>query len=216
MLETDLLGATTSPAPGLFGDVTITQTGVVGAIEDSKENTAIEQKVEDPSANGGANSSGFSFIGGGAGSTDDPSAPNSPSKATFDPLLSPETRNVDPNSMMNMQQQMQMPAQMNPQMAAAYQQQILMMQMQMQQMQMAPAQFMMMQQAVKQQNSGGITKMPSSSMINVMPGGNKVMGATTGSGVATSFAFMDDPTKVKQDASNKKFDFVQDAMKDAK
>ena len=42
------------------------------------------------------------------------------------------------------------------------------------------------------------------------------MGATTGSGVATSFAFMDDPTKVKQDASNKKFDFVQDAMKDAK
>jgi len=223
-IEPDLfapsLTPTTTPAPGLFGNVTVvgpTTTPITDpTTADGKEN--IEQLPE-PASPTRKEGSGFSFI---AKTT---SAPSSPDKATFDPLLSnPAARNLDPNTMMSMQQMQQQgglgaisPAQMNPQMAAAYQQQILMMQMQMQQMQMGgqAQQFMMMQQ--QQQSSGSLGGGgKGGSSINIMPGGNKIMGATTGSGVATSFAFMDDPTKVKRDTSNKKFDFVMDAMKDAK
>jgi len=243
IVETDLLlGAVPTPTPapagGLFGNVTVvgsTTTDIAGGgvtnptTVDGKENFAIEQPTPPPpppteptSPTGKASSSGFSFIA----KTNSESAPSSPNKDTFDPLLnSSDTRNLDSNTMMNLQAQVQQqmggginPAQMNPQMAAAYQQQILMMQMQMQQMQMQqPQQFMMMQQQQQQGTGplgGGGAKGGSS--INIMPGGNKIMGATTGSGVATSFAFMDDPTKVKRDTSNKKFDFVMDAMKDAK
>jgi len=35
-------------------------------------------------------------------------------------------------------------------------------------------------------------------------------------GVATSFAFLNDPARLQKEASNRKFDFVQDAMKSAK
>ena len=42
------------------------------------------------------------------------------------------------------------------------------------------------------------------------------MGAMNGHGINISFAFMEDPTQARRDASNKKFDFVQDAMKGAK
>jgi len=35
-------------------------------------------------------------------------------------------------------------------------------------------------------------------------------------GAATSFAFLDNPAKLQKEASNMKFDFVQDAMKSAK
>ena len=108
---------------------------------------------------------------------------------------------------------------MTPQMAVAYQQQqqqMLMMQMQMQQMQMAGGQahFNMMQQAQQKQHAGSLASM--STPINIMPRQNPVMGGSNGSGVATSFAFMEDPAKTQKEASNKKFDFIQDAMKSAK
>ena len=47
---------------------------------------------------------------------------------------------------------------------------------------------------------------------------SSVMGGSKG-GVATSFAFFEDPAKtmkLAQEAKAKKFDFVQDAMKEAK
>jgi len=214
--------------PDLFGDVNVVGPSTTPITDpttaDGKENIeqpTITQAHPDPASPTRKEGSGFSFI---AKTT---AAPSSPDKATFDPLLSsPAVRNLDPNTMMSMQQMQQQgglgaisPTQMNPQMAAAYQQQILMMQMQMQQMQMGgqAQQFMMMQQQQQQQSSGSLGGGgKGGSSINIMPGGNKIMGATTGSGVATSFAFMDDPTKVKRDTSNKKFDFVMDAMKDAK
>ena len=143
----------------------------------------------------------------------EPNKTEPPSKASFDPLLSLGA----PNSAVPSQPQIQQPMAMNPQMAMVMQQQqqqILMMQAQMQQMQMGggvgvPQQqqqrFMMMQQQQRQGSTGsmGVNR-------------SNVMGAMGGHGVATSFAFMDDPNKAKQDASNKKFDFVQDAMKGAK
>lgn len=91
------------------------------------------------------------------------------------------------------------------------QQQILMMQAQMQQMQMGGSARMMMQQNRMQNSSGSVGQsMPG------MPMRQNVMGAINGSGVATSFAFMEDPNKARRDASNKKFEFVQDAMKGAR
>ena len=124
----------------------------------------------------------------------------------------------DTSSSNNTMNQSQIQTGLNPQMAAVVQQQqqqILMMQAQMQQMQMAnssSARFMMMQQQ---------GQMPSNTSIGAKPmmsGQMKqnVMGAHNGSGVATSFAFMEDPNKVRKEATNKKFDFVQDAMKGAR
>jgi hypothetical protein len=127
---------------------------------------------------------------------------------TFDPLLSLGT-SVPTNRM----QQSQTPINnSNPNMAAVVQQQqhqILMMQAQMQQMQMSgSSRFMMTQQG---------TAPGSSNSIGISPNMKQsVMGANNGSGVATSFAFMEDPNKARREASNKKFAFVQDAMKGAK
>jgi hypothetical protein len=211
-VEADFLGApvvesipaveATSSSSGLFGDMTVKPTSNVGT---GKEN--IENSVEAP-----APSSGFSFMNSGGS---EPNKPEPPSKASFDPLLSLGA----PNSAVPSQPQIPQPMAMNPQMAMVMQQQqqqILMMQAQMQQMHMGggagvgvPQQqqqrFMMMQQQQRQGSTGSM-------------GGNRsnVMGAMGGHGVATSFAFMDDPNKAKQDASNKKFDFVQYAMKGAK
>jgi hypothetical protein len=126
--------------------------------------------------------------------------PPKPTAASFDPLLSlgpaGSTTSAKPQGMPQMA--------MTPQMAMVMQQQqqqIMMMQAQMQQMQMAGgnnAQRFPVQQRQASNGSMG------------------VMGGMGGHGVATSFAFMDDPNKAKKDASNKKFDFIQDAMKSAK
>lgn len=43
-----------------------------------------------------------------------------------------------------------------------------------------------------------------------------IMGGSNATGSTTSFTFLDDPVKLRKEASNKKFDFVQDAMKNAK
>jgi hypothetical protein len=121
-------------------------------------------------------------------------------KASFDPLL-----NADSST--SAHSKMQQPMVMTPQMAMfmqQQQQQFLMMQAQMQKMQMSNPgqQYFMMQQ--RQGSASSLQGNPS------------VMGAMGGHGVATSFAFMEDPSKAKREASNKKFDFVQDAMKSAK
>ena len=114
--------------------------------------------------------------------------------------------------------QQQQPGMMNPQMAAVMQQQqqqIMMMQAQMQQMQMTGnSRFMMMQQN-RMQNSAASTFAPTSGMT-ASNKQNNIMGANNGSGVATSFAFFEDPNKARREASNKKFEFVQDAMKGAR
>lgn len=124
----------------------------------------------------------------------------------------------DTSSSNNTMNQSQIQTGLNPQMAAVVQQQqqqILMMQAQMQQMQMtnsSSSRFMMMQQQgqVPSNTSIGAKPMMSGQMKQ------NVMGAHNGSGVATSFAFMEDPNKVRKEATNKKFDFVQDAMKGAR
>ncbi len=120
-------------------------------------------------------------------------------------------------------QQPQIKTGLNPQMAAVVQQQqqqIMMMQAQMQQMQMAStARFMMMQQQQQPGQMPNISNGNASMGANPMMGGSmkqNVMGAHNGSGVVTSFAFMEDPNKAKKDATNKKFEFVQDAMKGAR
>ncbi len=131
-------------------------------------------------------------------------------KASFDPLL----MSGDSSTPVNKMQQYQIQGGMNSNMAALMQQQqqqIMMMQAQMQQMKMTgnPA-LMMMQQ-------NRMPSIPGSAGNNMMmPMRQNVMGASNGSGVATSFAFMEDPNKAKREASNKKFEFVQDAMKGAK
>lgn len=149
--------------------------------------------------------SGFSFLNGGNESSmkAETSKTVDTTKSAFDPLLNGEKSVAMPMK----QQQQQHPMVMTPQMAMIMQQQqqqIMMMQAQMQKMQMSnPGQpYFMMQQ--RQGSNSSLMGNPS------------VMGAMGGHGVATSFAFMEDPTKAKREASNKKFDFVQDAMKSAK
>lgn len=106
---------------------------------------------------------------------------------------------------------------MNPNMAAVVQQQqqqIMMMQAQMQQMQMSGnARYMMMQQQQRMNSSNSVG---ATSTMGGIPMKHNIMGASNGSGVATSFAFMEDPSKARREATNKKFEFVQDAMKGAK
>lgn len=111
-------------------------------------------------------------------------------KQSFDPLLSMGTSQqpmMTPQMAMVMQQQ---------------QQQILMMQAQMQQMQMGNG------------NNGQRFAMPQQRQGST--GNPNVMGGMGGSGVSTSFAFFEDPNTARKEASNKKFDFVLDAMKSAK
>jgi len=97
---------------------------------------------------------------------------------------------------------------MTPQMAMVTQQQqeqIMMMQtQQMQQIQMPNGGQQRFSMQQRQGSSGAVV------------GNRSVMGAMGRHGVATSFAFTEDPTEAKKGASNKKFDFVQDAMKSDK
>ena len=158
-------------------------------------------------------SSGFSFISG-EGETQKTQSNTAPAKDTFDPLFGLST----PEAESSVQPQTQ--TGLNPQMAAVVQQQqqqIMMMQAQMQQMQMANSNnryMMMQQQQISTTGNGNASFGTNPMMIGQMK--QNVMGAHNGSGVATSFAFMEDPNKVKKDATNKKFDFVQDAMKGAR
>lgn len=151
--------------------------------------------------------SGFSFLNSDKETSmkSDASKTSDTKQSTFDPLLNSDASHSLPSKL----QQPQQPMVMTPQMAMfmqQQQQQFLMMQAQMQKMQMSNAgggqQYYMMQQ--RQGSTGSLMGNPS------------VMGAMGGHGVATSFAFMEDPNKAKREASNKKFDFVQDAMKSAK
>jgi len=190
-------------------------------------------QTQSPPETAAPSSSGFSFMNSGATDTSStPAGPgpglsepkqdesmsahaHQPPKPSFDPLLSmgmgapssTNTANVNvghPNSMA-----------MNAQMAALMQQQqqqIMMMQAQMQQMRMGAT----------GTGPGGAPGVGGGQFMGENAGGGMqaprmgVMGGMGGSGVATSFAFMEDPNKVKREASNKKFDFVQDAMKGAR
>jgi len=209
-IGTDLLGVTENTkvniSDGLFGGDNDEGKLNENTI-DGSENISPEAKIEESTGS----TSGFSFMSN-AKNTENSSKSPSANKDTFDPLLSTETRVIDQKAIM------QQPMQINPQVAAAYQQQIMMMQMQMQKMQIAggSSPYMMMQHPQKQGSSRPFGS--KGSLMTTALGGKstQVMGATNGSGVATSFAFMEDPAKVKREASNKKFDFVQDAMKDAK
>lgn len=177
----------------LFGDMDVKSEQV------AKSEPAAPVPAPTPAA------SGFSFINSGSAPAPtqapvEAPVPPKPAAASFDPLLSlgsaGSTTSAKPQGMPQMA--------MTPQMAMVMQQQqqqIMMMQAQMQQMQMAGgnnAQRFPVQQRQASNGSMG------------------VMGGMGGHGVATSFAFMEDPNKAKKDASNKKFDFVQDAMKSAK
>jgi len=221
-VEHDLFGVvdvkptpTSTPAPAapsMFGDMTVKSTtaDVLSVATDAgKENV---DNGAQPSTEAPAAGSGFSFLNaGGAAPVAEAAAP----KQSFDPLL---------NAPAPQQQQQQSPAManMSPQMAAVMQQQqqqILMMQAQMQQMQMgvqgAVGQRMVPNMGVVgmnvNMNMGGMGGIP-----NQQPPRMGVMGGMGGSGVSTSFAFMEDPSKVKKEETNKKFDFVMDAMNGAK
>jgi len=201
-------------APSMFGDMVVKSTtaDVLSVATDAgKENV---DNGAQPSAEAPAAGSGFTFLnaGGaapGAAETQKAVAP----KQSFDPLL---------NAPAPQQQQSPAMANMSPQMVAVMQQQqqqILMMQAQMQQMQMgvsgAGGQRMVPGVGVAgmnvNMNLGGMGGIP-----NQQPPRMGVMGGMGGSGVSTSFAFMEDPSKVKKEETNKKFDFVMDAMKGAK
>jgi hypothetical protein len=195
---------------GLFDGVAMKTSAATASV--GKEN------VENSSDETPAAGSGFSFMNSGA---EKPQASETSKKEIFDPLLSLDTSISTPTNKMHLSAGMGGNGMaMTPQMAAVMQQQqqqILMMQAQMQQMQMSgvannSARFMMMQQQGKPLNSNGSMGVPNQGM----PMKQNIMGAMNGSGVATSFAFMEDPSKQRQDASNKKFDFVQDAMKTAR
>jgi hypothetical protein len=191
--EPALVPATSSTAPAdLFGDV---------AIKPSPSENENDANIAQNSASDNK-SSAFSFLSSTTSlEEEDTKVTESAPKPIFDPLMGLSGASATT-------QQPSMP----PQMAVMYQQQqqqLLMMQAQMQQMQMAAAAagntaapFMM---PPLQQNSNPNLNMP----INVM-------GATGGSGAKTSFAFMEDPSQKRKEATNKKFDFVQDAMKGAK
>lgn len=211
--SSDLLGDLTQPnAPalpsngnGLFDNMAVKSTPPANTgIQVEKEN------VENAATSTPA-PSGFSFIAEESPATTKPQSQPA-SKESFDPLMG-----LGSNEPINKMQQQQ-PGMMNPQMAAVMQQQqqqIMMMQAQMQQMQMTGnSRFMMMQQN-RMQNSAASTFAPTSGMT-ASNKQNNIMGANNGSGVATSFAFFEDPNKARREASNKKFEFVQDAMKGAR
>jgi hypothetical protein len=138
--------------------------------------------------------SGFSFLNASSNETLKSEHAN---EVSFDPLLNPSTSPQTQPTPVNAQMTLLMQQQ---------QQQIRMMQAQMQAMQMGnnPQMMMMMQQQQQQ-----VTPRGNSS-------GKQVMGGMGGSGVQRSFAFFEDPSKVRKEESNKKFDFVLDAMKGAK
>lgn len=203
-----------SATGGLFDNM-----AVKAPVASTSSFSAGKENVENDATSSTPAGSGFSFI---AGETETAKTqPAAPAKQSFDPLLG---LGLDSSVSSNPMQQSQSQASMNPQMAAMVQQQqqqILMMQAQMQQMQMAGnpqmqmagnTRFMMMQQG-RMQNSSNSVGMNAGLGA---PMTQNIMGARNGSGVSTSFAFMEDPNKARKDASNKQFEFVQDAMKGAR
>lgn len=170
------------------------------------QNQAPAETVAAPSA------SGFSFLNTGANDSTGTSEPKQiesaqTPKQSFDPLLSMAA----PSSTMAAQPA---PMAMSAQMAAVMQQQ-------QQQIRMMQAQMQQMQMGGTGGNPGVGGQFYGAHVGGVMGAQQQtprmaVMGGMGGSGVATSFAFMEDPNKVKREASNKKFDFVQDAMKSAR
>lgn len=227
--ESDLLGGVleqesmpaTTPAPatatsdgGFFGELNVKAVNSASTTDIAgKENLL---NVDDSSKETEAGS-GFSFMNDDKKDTM-PSTVSS--KNSFDPLMGTSSSATPSNNRMQMSAEAQQQAQMmmTPQMATLLQQQqqqqLLLMQMQQMQMSNGNAnanagaanRMMMMQQAQQQTSSSNMS----------MPRNVPVMGGANAGAMSASFAFMDDPAKVKKDASNKKFDFVSDAMKSAR
>ena len=182
------IAAETSIECDIFGDMTVKETSMFGDV------TVKETKPTEVAPSGSA----FSFMQSDKPAPPTESTPQTTAptpaapKQSFDPMLNGNSTNTaQMNNMMFTQQQQMAAMSMNPQMQAAFFQQQMMM---MQQMQM--------------QNSRQQVKFP-------VMGGSPAAGHG-GGGVSTSFAFMDDPAKVKKEQQNKSFDFVKDARKGAK
>jgi len=191
--------------PGIFGDLNVKPS--VSSVKNTTGKENIDN-VDVPS-----NGSGFSFMTGEKESTTSTASNPIPSKDSFDPLIGSSSSTSQPNNKMQLSVEAQQQAQMmmTPQMAALLQQQQQqqMLLMQMQQMQMKPG------------NTGAVNRMMMQSQqapsnMSSMPRAVPVMGGAHAGGMSASFAFMEDPAKAKKDASNKKFDFVSDAMKSAR
>lgn len=138
--------------------------------------------------------SGFGFLNSSGEEKQKPALLNN---MTFDPLLNPSVSSQTQSSPINAQMVLLMQQQ---------QQQIRLMQAQMQAMQIGnnPHRIIMQQQ------------LPQKATPQIVSTGKTVMGGMGSSGVNRSFAFFEDPNKIRQEESNKKFDFVLDAMKGAK
>lgn len=215
--DSDLLGvvkestpiAVSTSAPktsdsGIFGDLNVKPSTSSAPNATGKENL---DNVEEPS-----NGSGFSFMNGEKESTTSHAIA---SKDSFDPLMGSSSSTNQPNNKMqqSIEAQQQAKMMMTPQMAALLQQQQQqqMLLMQMQQMQITSGNANTVNRVMMQQSP-----QQTSSNMNAMPRTVPVMGGVHAGGMSASFAFMDDPAKAKKDASNKKFDFVSDAMKSAR
>lgn len=195
--------------PGIFGDLNVKPSISSVTNTTGKENV---DNVDVPS-----NGSGFSFMTGEKESTTSTASNPIPSKDSFDPLIGSSSSTSQPNNKMQQSVEAQQQAQMmmTPQMAALLQQQQQqqMLLMQMQQIQMTPG---------NTGNTGAVNRMmmqqsqQAPSNMSSMPRAVPVMGGAHAGGMSASFAFMEDPAKAKKDASNKKFDFVSDAMKSAR
>lgn len=163
------------------------------AFDDLTSACITENVSEEDNIGVSVSQSGFGFLN----SSSSEKKPAQMNSMTFDPLLNPSVPSQTQPTVINSQMALLMQQQ---------QQQIRLMQAQMQAMQMGnnPQMIMIQQQ---------ITRKPAPQIIS---SGKSVMGGMGSSGVNRSFAFFEDPKKVRQEESNKKFDFVLDAMKGAK
>lgn len=214
----------TSVAPVVTAAVVATSVPAAAAAENMFNNpiVATTEGTENATPPAVEKGSAFSFMGNNNGKIETPRE-----KPNFDPLLNNDNNSNNNNNTNGGLQQLSQPnmGAMAPQMAAAFQQQqqqLLMMQAQMQQMQMGVG------GGGNNSGNGGIPgygMMPNTTTTGTGAGGkigvtafnmkqNKVMGGQ-GSKV-NSFAFMDDPAKKRKDATNKKFEFVQDELKNEK
>ena len=181
-----------SSKPGSIGDIRI-------------RSSANELLPTEPENKVTTSSSSFSFIESGNSATNSfqPSK-EAPNRDSFDPLLTlSATTNTSSSA------QMKSPIFNNAPAMPSFQHQ---------QQQMIQLQMNLMQINSTNSNSAPL-KSPTMSMNPNPPiMSSSVMGGSKG-GVATSFAFFDDPAKtmkIAQEAKAKKFDFIQDAMKEAK
>lgn len=186
-----------SSMPGSFGDISIR------ASANELLSTEPENRVL-------GTSSAFSFIDGGnvitpSTSSLQPSKEISTSRDSFDPLLT-----LGPTAMT---------VSAAPQKPPIFNNSTAMPSFQHQQQQIMQMQMNLMQISSSSNLQPAPLKSPTMAM-NPNPAvmSSSVMGGSKG-GVATSFAFFEDPAKtmkLAQEAKAKKFDFVQDAMKEAK